>query len=57
MAVALILMWTAGSGTGALHIAAFPDMPSCLKAARSTETVNLASKASPDVSFACVPAK
>jgi hypothetical protein len=57
MAIALILMWTAGGGTGAVHIAAFPDMPACLKAAKSTETVNLSAKATPDISFACVPTK
>ena len=57
MAVVLILLWTAGNGAGAIHIASFADMPSCLNAARSTEMANLAGNPPPGVSFACVPAK
>ena len=57
MPTALILMWVASSGTGALNVGLLPDKDSCLKAARSTETVNPTGKAAPDVSFVCVPAR
>ena len=57
MPTALILMWVASSGTGALNVGLFLDKDSCLKEARSTETVNPTGKAAPDFSFVCVPAR